>query len=145
MPPKLFLIVVAALVGGAIGFGIAVSVVPLEEIAQFHALIGAGLGAISSAGHPEKADIGVEHPEAAHSEEPARQPAAGAALPNDVPARDGATPNMPSNENGDKLLAPVVQQPALRVPASAPRAVDAEKAPVAPGGRPKRSAKKPKQ
>lgn len=142
MIEKLFLIIVAALVGGAIGFGIAVSVVPLDEIAQFHALIGAGLGAISSAHHPENADIGVEHREASQSKEPARQPATGTAPPNDIPARDRVAPNMRSNEIGDKLQAPAVRQPALDVPASAPQAFDAKKAPAAPGGRSKRSEKK---
>jgi hypothetical protein len=43
-----FLIIIAAMIAGAIGFGIAVYAVPLEEIVQFRALINAGLGAIST-------------------------------------------------------------------------------------------------
>ena len=48
-----FLIIIAAMIAGAIGFGIAVYAVPLEEIVQFRALINAGLGAISTTNHPD--------------------------------------------------------------------------------------------
>ena len=54
-----FLIIIAAMIAGAIGFGIAVYAVPLEEIVQFRALINAGLGAISTTNHPDDSNTGV--------------------------------------------------------------------------------------
>ncbi|HWJ18120.1 MAG TPA: hypothetical protein VNR65_05245, partial [Geobacterales bacterium] len=65
-----FLIIIAAMIAGAIGFGIAVYAVPLEEIVQFRALINAGLGAISTTNHPDDSNTGIEHPKAQRSKAP---------------------------------------------------------------------------
>jgi hypothetical protein len=56
-----FLTIMAAMIAGAIGFGIAVYVVPLEEIAQFRALVDAGLGVKSATNNRICIYTGVQH------------------------------------------------------------------------------------
>lgn len=127
------------------GFTIAIAVIPVEEIIQFHALIGTELGALTSSGQPEKPS--PQDASAAHSEalsEPLPQPATGAPQPSDMPKRDSATPDIPLTDGGGKLQAPAIEPPVSRAPASQPNAMGIEKVPISSGGHAKRTAKKPK-
>lgn len=159
-----FLIIIAAMIAGAIGFGIAVYAVPLEEIVQFRALINAGLGAISTTNHPDDSNTVVEHPKAPRSKAPreldtptqtrsdadsARDPRSAKCLggsptvaptPTDIPNRDVSTPRSGS---GGELQAPE-NGPAASVPSSAPSAGSGDKASAAPGSHLKPPAKKSK-
>ena len=161
-----FLIIIAAMIAGAIGFGIAVYAVPLEEIVQFRALINAGLGAISTTNHPDDSNTGVEHPKAQRSNAPreldtppqtrsdadaACDPRSAKCLggsptvapsPTDIPNRNVSTPRSGS---GGELQAPAPENgPAASVPSSAPSAGSNDKAPAAPGSHLKPPAKKAK-
>lgn len=162
-----FLIIIAAMIAGAIGFGIAVYAVPLEEIVQFRALVNAGLGAISTTNHPDNGNTGVEHPTApspkasTELDSPARgrsdansscdPPNANcvggspteAATPSDIPNRNGAPQNSPPSEGSGTLRAPAPRNEPARFPSLSPNA-GSEKAHVAPGGHSKRPAKKAK-
>jgi hypothetical protein len=162
-----FQIIIAAMVAGALGFGIALYVVPLEEIVQFRALINAGLGANSTKIHPDNGNTGVEHPAAppsTASTEPA-SPARGrqdansrcdprnancvggspneAATPSDIPNHDGVTQNSRPTDRGGMLQAPARESEPARSPILSPHG-GREKAQVAPGGHSKRPAKKAK-
>jgi hypothetical protein len=60
MSREAFQMIVAALIAGAIGFGIAISTVPLDEIVQFRALVNAGFGAFSKNNHLDRGSSGVK-------------------------------------------------------------------------------------
>ena len=161
-----FLIIIAAMIAGAIGFGIAVYAVPLEEIVQFRAPINAGLGAISTTNHPDDSNTGVEHLKAQRSNAPreldtptqtrsdadaACDPRSAKCLggsptvapsPTDIPNSDVS---IPRSGSGGELQAPAPENgPAASEPSSAPSAGSRDKAPAAPGSHLKPPAKKAK-
>ena len=160
-----FQIIIAAMIAGALGFGIAVYAVPLEEIIQFRALVNAGLDAISTTSHPDNNNAGVEHatapPPKASTElnSPVRSRSDAnsscyphnancvggspteAATPSDIPNRDGATQKNPPSGRGGAPQAPAPENGPARFPSLAPNG-GSEKAHGAPGGHPKRPAKK---
>ena len=135
-----FLIIIAAMIAGAIGFGIAVYAVPLEEIVQFRALVNAGLGAISMTNHPDNGNTGVERPtvpppkasteldspargrnDANSSCDPHNANCVGgspteAATPSDIPHRDDATQNSPPSERGGTPASSCSGKRACKVP-----------------------------
>jgi hypothetical protein len=167
MSREALLIIIAAMIAGAIGFGIAVYAVPLEEIVQFRALVNAGLGAISMTNHADNSNTGVEHPTvqppktSIELDSPARgrtdaNPSCdphnancvggsptGAATPTDTPNLDGATQNSPPIGRGGTPQAPALKSEPPRFPSLSTNA-GSEKAHVAPGGHSKRPAKKAK-
>jgi hypothetical protein len=162
-----FLIIIAAMIAGAIGFGIAIYAVPLDEIVQFRALVNAGLGGSSTTNHPEKGNTEVEHPTAQPSKESTefeslsrgRRDAnsncnannancvggspAEAATPNDIPDRDGATHDSSPSEKRGTQQVPNPEKERGSLPSLSPNA-GSENAHVAPGGHSKRPAKKTK-
>jgi hypothetical protein len=147
MPRELLLMIITAMIAGAIGFGIAVYAVPPEEAMQFRALIDAGLGATSESSRSDNSNAGVIHHDSAQPTaplEPTRQPAAEASHTNDTPNRNSATPGLSPTESGDKRQAPAADEPSSSAPPSPPSAAGAEKGPVAPKGHTKRPAKKAK-
>jgi hypothetical protein len=160
-----FQIIIAAMIAGALGFGIAVSVVPLDEIVEFRALINAGLGAISANNHPDDGNTEVEGPAAPPSKaltEPA-SPARGrqdansgcdprstncasgsptkTATPSDIPNRDGATKNSRPSDTGGALQAPAPESKPARSPTLSPHG-ESEKAHAVPGSHSKLSRRK---
>jgi hypothetical protein len=160
-----FLIVIAAMIAGAIGFGIAVYAVPLEEIVQFRALVNAGLGAIPITNHPDNGNAGVDRPTvpppkaSTELDSPARgrndanlscdpynincvggSPTE-AAIPSSKSHRDDATQNSTSSEKGSTQQGPARENETAGFPS--PNA-GREKAHVAPKGHSKRAAKKAK-
>jgi hypothetical protein len=147
MPRELLLMIITAMIAGAIGFGIAVYAVPPEEAMQFRALIDAGLGATSETSRSGNSNAGVIHHESAQPTrplEPTREPAAVGSPPNDTPNRNCATPSISPTESGDKRLGPEANEPAASITSSPPSAAGSEKALVAPEGHTKRPAKKTK-
>ena len=162
-----FLIIIAAMIAGAIGFGIAVYAVPLEEIVQFRALVNAGLGAISTINHPDSSNTELEHPTASSSKASTELDSVargrsdansscdphnanceggsptGAASTSDIPNRDGATQNSTPSEKGSAQQPPAPENEPARLPSLSPNA-GSEKAHVAPGGHSKPPAKKAK-
>ena len=147
MPRELLLMIITAMIAGAIGFGIAVYAVPPEEAMQFRALIDTGLGVTKETSRSDNSNAGVIHHELAQPsgpQEPSRGPAAVSSPPNDTPNRNSATPSLSPTESGDKRQAPAADEPSSRLPPSPPSAAGAEKGPVAPEGHAKRPAKKAK-
>ncbi|BDV36466.1 hypothetical protein SS37A_39960 (plasmid) [Methylocystis iwaonis] len=159
-----FLTIIAAMITGAIGFGIGVYAVPLEEIVQFRALVNAGIAAIFTTNHPANDDTTVEHPTAPSKastefDSPERDRSAASSscdphntncvggsptkgpMPDEVPSRDEATQNRPTNESGGALQAPTPTNEPARVPSSSPNS-GSEKAHVEPGAHLKPRAKK---
>jgi hypothetical protein len=164
MSREAFLIIIAAMIAGAIGFGIAVYAVPLEEIVQFRALIDAGLSSISATTHPDDGDTIVKRPTSPPSNvstelDPLARdrsdtnsscdprclggsPTKGTA-PNEVPSRDEATQNRPPSGMGGTPQAPALEKELPRFPSLAPHG-GGEKAHVAPGDHSTRPGKKAK-
>lgn len=147
-----FLIIIAAMIAGAIGFGIAVYAVPLEEIVQFRALIDAGLDPLSSTSHPDNSNI-VKLPTSPPSKVSTEldslardRSEAGLSCdprclggsptkkitPNEVPCRDEAKENRQQNESGGRPQAPPSTSEPASVPCLSPNRAG-EKAHVAPG------------
>ncbi|TLG72622.1 hypothetical protein [Methylocystis sp. B8] len=147
MPRELLLIIITAMIAGAIGFGIAVYAVPPEEAIQFRALIDAGLGATSESSRSDNSNAGVIHHDSAQPTgplEPTREPAAVASPPNETPNRNSATPSLSPTESGDKRQAPAADEPAANITSSPLSAAGSEKALVAPAGHTKKPGKKTK-
>jgi hypothetical protein len=167
MSREAFLIIIAAMFAGAIGFGIAVYAVPLEEIAQFRALIDAGLKAISITNHPENGTTVAENPSTSSSKASTELNSAArgrrnensscdphnanrvggsptvTAAPSDIPNRDGATQSRPPSGSGGAPQAPALEKEPPRFPTLAPHGGSGE-AHVAPRDHSKRPAKKAK-
>lgn len=161
MSRETLLIIVTAMIAGAIGFGIAVYAAPLEEIVQFRALIDAGLGAITTTNHPDNDDTIAKQSTSAPSKiSPELDSLARdrsdtrlicdprcldgsptkATTPNEVLGRDQATQNR-QHESGGALQAPAPTNEPARVPCLSPNSGN-EKARVVPGAHLRPKAKK---
>ena len=158
------LTVIVAMIAGALGFGIGVYAVPLEEIVQFRALISAGFGAISMTNHAIDGKTGVEHPTAPSSKASReresstrdRTDANSNCDPHNVNCEVGsptetssesdvlnpksATQNSPTSEGRDSPQAAHRDNGPANLPSLSPN-VGSEKAHLAPVGHSKRSAK----
>lgn len=163
MSRETFLIIVAALMAGAIGFGIAISTVPLDEIVQFRALINAGLGALSINNHLDSGSTKVKDPTRmspkASTERESRSGGDSICNPNitncegmspssttsrsDVPNRDGAEGiDLPDKtSSAPQFSAPEGEAGTL---GSLPPNAGSRKAHVGPGGHSRRLVKKGK-
>lgn len=161
-----FQIIIAAMIAGALGFGIAICAVPLEEIAQFRALVNAGLGAISMRLRRDNGDTRLEHstaPPSNASTEPGAPtrgqrdtnsscalqdancisgPPTEPADPRDIPEHDRATQNAPGSESGAPQT-PVPENEPAKSPSLAPHG-KSERTQGVPAGQSKRPAKKPR-
>ena len=161
-----FLIIIAAMIAGAIGFGIAVYAVPLEEIVQFRALINAGPARsprpiIRTTATPglniQKHGVRTRRENSTHQPKPAATPLqhaisaarnAWAGLPQWLPVQ--RTFLTATSAHLGVVVAAGYKRPrrengpAASVPSSAPSAGSSDKAPAAPGSRLKPPAKKAK-